>query len=381
MATPVGGNAQEDAQKKQASSGVTERDKIADFITKGEQIFLNMTRTLQEFSNHGKKLSAVTETVNKLQTEVQQLKRNRASDEDQILGHCPSKKQKVNTVNLDSEDSDGDEGLIQQDSSIGKSIDEMLGDSSSEDSEEEDDLQDLHDQFTEKSETGDSVSERMGDIVSKSLRAVPDEKALQELLDKHRRPANLDILQVQTIDQFLWRDLPQTTKIVDMKLQRSIHQLSNCLVPVIKALDHVRSTKTPDRSLIRELLGDTFKMMVFNITSTNKSRKDKIIQDIHPVYRTICSKAKSSATKLFGDNLKEEAKVLTEKAPHMSLPATKSQPFLRKTGGGSNYNKLPYKMQFKQSGRRYAQKPFSRQKTHQKWTQNHQKVPTQAHRK
>lgn len=327
METAVGGNAHEDAQKKQATADGTDRDKIADFVNKGEQIFLNMTRTLQEFSHMGKKLSTVAKTVEKLQTEVQNLKRNRKNDEDKTSGLSTSKKQKVNTISLDSGDSDGDEESLQMENSNEKSVDDMLNEA--EDSEEDDNLQDLQDQFAEKSETGDSVSERMGDIVNWSLRAVPDEKALQELLDKHKRPANLDTLQVQTIDQFLWRDLPQTTKIVDMKLQRSIHQLSNCLVSVIKALDHIRSNKTPDRSLIRELLGDTFKMMVYNITSTNKSRKEKIIQDIHPLYRNICSKAKASETKLYGNNLKEEAKFLTEKAPHMSLPATKSQPFLR----------------------------------------------------
>ena len=59
-----------------------------------------------------------------------------------------------------------------------------------------------------KSETGENVSDRMAEIVNKSLQTISDENELQELLEKHKRPANLEDMQLQILDQFLWRDLP-----------------------------------------------------------------------------------------------------------------------------------------------------------------------------
>lgn len=50
-------------------------DKISKFVSKGEKVFVNMTNTLQEMSQHGKKLSAVVETVKKFKADIKDMKR------------------------------------------------------------------------------------------------------------------------------------------------------------------------------------------------------------------------------------------------------------------------------------------------------------------
>ncbi|XP_060568623.1 uncharacterized protein LOC132727218 [Ruditapes philippinarum] len=346
METLVGGSETEAAREE----GGTSRDKISEFVSKGEKIFVNMTNTLQEMSHHGKKLSAVAETVEKLQADLKAMKRKHESNKEST-----SKKRKMSDSDTSSDDDD-DENI--NDTNNAADVAAIFSDRQSDnDGEEENDdfLQELDNQFKERLETGDKVSEKIAGFTNRGLRADPQEQVMKQLREKHKRPENLPNLQTPQVETFLWRELKLTTKLIDAKLQKSVHQLSDCLVPVIKALDHVRVSKTVDRELMKDLLSDTFNMMVHSITSTNKARRDKIIQEIHPTYKSICQKSVPSATQLFGDNLKEEAKAFSERAPQMTQGP--KNPFLGKRGGGHSsktkqHYRKPYNSGYSQ------QKPF-----------------------
>jgi hypothetical protein len=62
METLVGGNGTEAAPEE----GGTSQDKISEFVSKGEKIFVNMTYTLQEMSHHGKNYLQMLKSVEKL---------------------------------------------------------------------------------------------------------------------------------------------------------------------------------------------------------------------------------------------------------------------------------------------------------------------------
>ena len=45
----------------------------------------------------------------------------------------------------------------------------------------------------------------------------------------------------------IWRQLPRDVGNIDVKLQKSLGQMSICLVPIIKSLDYLQSTKTSNK--------------------------------------------------------------------------------------------------------------------------------------
>jgi hypothetical protein len=77
---------------------------------------------------------------------------------------------------------------------------------------------------------------------------------MMELRGKHMGPANLENLQTPSLENFLWKNFKTATKIVDGKMQKSVHLISNCLVPIIKALDHVRDTKNLSHDTMKDFL-------------------------------------------------------------------------------------------------------------------------------
>ena len=105
--------------------------------------------------------------------------------------------------------------------------------------------------------------------------------------------------------------------------------LSECLVPVVKALDIIHAKQENDRNSVKTLIGDTFKMMAFSITNINQARRDLLIKDVLPSYKTICSKSKTTSILLFGDKLKEDLKLAGEKTPCITTFSSRNKsPFL-----------------------------------------------------
>lgn len=76
---------------------------------------------------------------------------------------------------------------------------------------------------------------------------------------------------------------------------------------------------------LKELTGDTYKILAQAVVSSNDARKERIKRDLVPSYRPLCSN-QSSATKLFGDKIQEDINSLkdsktnlTTNVPHKKL--------------------------------------------------------------
>ena len=108
--------------------------------------------------------------------------------------------------------------------------------------------------------------------------------------------------------------------------------LSQALVPIIKLMQTVRKEGNKET---RELVADTFKILMQGIVTSNENRREKIKKNLLPNYRKLCDNP-PSATKLFGDKLEEDIKKMKESKTKLT-PFLQSQNkhFLSKRGGGS----------------------------------------------
>ena len=104
------------------------------------------------------------------------------------------------------------------------------------------------------------------------------------------------------------------------------------MVPVLKIIDSLENptgNQKEDNKKIKTLAGDTFKLMSHFICSNIEQRKERIRKEkqLNPRVKSILKESTSSATQVFGDKLKDEMKVLNEKAISLTHDNTGDKTF------------------------------------------------------
>ncbi|XP_060563138.1 uncharacterized protein LOC132722632 [Ruditapes philippinarum] len=281
-------------------------------------------------SNGGDQISEITESIKIMHESMEFMKheivslKNKRKTEN---GETSSKRIKLMEAEngaSGSEDSDSDDAiasfLADQNEATQGSINES-------------EWAEITDFFEENLETGEEILPDLATLANSVLRAKPKDDKVASLKIKHKRPNNVENLQVTKVDEQLWRQLRRETKTFDYAMQKNQFTLCHALVPTLKLMQNLKE-KGP-ASEARDLAADTFKILAYGINQSNDARREKIKKDLLPSYKPLCNQP-SSATKLFGDKLQEEIKHLKE--TKTNLTSTR-QPFLSKKGGGfNNYN-------------------------------------------
>ena len=254
LAEVQGGNSQIAHAHINKDLGKT-HDQLGDFLKKGEAILNSVTASLQSFENHSSTLKELGKTVQNIQEEVVSLKRKN----DTKMQNNDNKIQRMNDDDSELEYSDGpdhenDEADDGDDffSPTNEGTQEMTQ------GQDGDFLQDLDEFFEEEAVLGKNVSETVGNIVNRSLRGNPDQEKLKCLLEKYKRPGNIDNLQVPKIDSILWDQLKARTKTGDYSRQRVIGHLNQAMLPLISAMEVLNEDIT-----VSKATDDTRKLMAY----------------------------------------------------------------------------------------------------------------------
>jgi hypothetical protein len=130
--------------------------------------------------------------------------------------------------------------------------------------------------FEEQTDTGDAVSDGLAKLVNKALRSQgkSDREKLQELQEKYKRPSNIENLQVPKVDSIIWSNLRRDTRTSDVLNQRVIGTINVQIVPVLKAVDYLTTTKDVDKAVT--CLMDAVKMACLMVKDNNTRRVEKI---------------------------------------------------------------------------------------------------------
>ena len=218
-----------------------------------------------------------------------------------------------------------------------------LGNDNDNQGQEQDFLGELEGYFVPDDGTGDEVGEQIARITNNALRNATckkedntkekkdkfktDQDKLETLQKLHKRPKNIANLETPLIEEFLWQQLRRDVKTVDYHQKTAVSNYNQALVPLIKALDMMQTTKVPTQ--LSSYIMDAFKILSLNIKLTNQNRLDKVKKELLPKYKSLCQEP--SASNLLGDNFQEQAKKL-EGTKH-SLTTSANRSFLGKRGG------------------------------------------------
>ena len=293
-----------DTGQSSAQNETENEDKLDQFLKKGADILETFTSSIEAFQNQ-------TMEIKQLQQTVIGLKRKFEGNDDEEGKRIRN--------DADRDDSSEDEVALMMDDSETKS---------------EDYITDLDDFFKHEQVVGEKIQERVANVVNKSLRGTTDNVKIKQVKDKYKRPENVENLQIPKVDQLLWNQLQTSTKAKDAVKQRMVGQLNAGITPLVVAMDHISGNKEPKIEILKECIGDTFKIMCSEINKLNEERREAIKKEIFPHLKTICSSEHpASATKLFGDGLMDQLKNL-ESGKNIKLTARGAQQsFLGRRGG------------------------------------------------
>ena len=310
------------------------------------------------------KITTCFESMNKsikgLQTEIRTIKRANSQEHDD---HMPLEKQ----MRLDKQASNCDDDIAHYLS------DDSMGEVSQGDENEWEDITSFLD---EDKEQGEAVPEQLALLANKSLRCKSIDEKLKELRNKHKRPENVENLQVTKVDDILWGQLRPETKAFDYNQQKMQSVLSQALVPVIKLMQIVKKEGNKET---RELVADTFKILTQGIVISNENRREKIKKNLLPNYRKLCDNP-PSATKLFGDKLEEDIKKMKESKTKLTpFLQPQNKHFLSKRGGGSRplYQNRSYPSQNKQNFRNNNSYNNNNNNNNNQWRRHNPKINKQ----
>lgn len=217
-------------------------------------------------------------------------------------------------------------------------------------------FEDLENFISGQDETGPEVSERMAKIANKALRGKwvkktaedkinqkeSDEEKFANLRKKHKRPANVENLQIPKADLNLWRQLKRDTKTMDYLQHKAIANYNLAMTPLVKALDLFKNNDQQDTKVGVEYVMDAFKILGLVIKQTVIARRERIKKELLPHMKGI-GEEDATATHLFGENLPETIKKLQGTKTSITTTHQQTNSFLPKRGGHhNNYNHNNY---------------------------------------
>lgn len=307
------------------STGRTHAQQTTNNIFERLEQMGNETVTSDTFLHNS--LTSINATLKTLTNEVNDLKRKQNRD------HSPAtiKRRKLTSASSGNDSSDSDNN---------DELDQFLEESrEAPDREEWSELQDF---FQNADETGDAIHEDLANVANKALRSKSKPEKTKLLQDKHKRPVNVENLQIPRVDEQVWKQLKKDTKSYDFAVQKCQQGMCLALIPTLKALELLKQPQ-PQIATVKDLVGDIFKCLAQTIVRSNENRMEKIKKDLLPIFKPLCDNT-PSATNLFGDKLNENIKQLKENRTSLT---SNREPFLGKRGGGSyNRNRTFNKYQY-----------------------------------
>ena len=185
--------------------------------------------------------------------------------------------------------------------------------------EGEDDWLDEFDQdLTSQDEVGPDLSEKIAKIVNKVLkRRLPEEKG-KALMEKFKRPGNVEMLTHPPVNDNVWKTLKNGTRTQDLKFQHISEKLIKFIIASSELSDKLHSLTESVPSGAQKKLQDVtiqslevLKVGAMTLHELNQKRRDNMRYDLNDSCRALCKPPKEEGPVLFGEDLQDKVNELT----------------------------------------------------------------------
>ena len=181
----------------------------------------------------------------------------------------------------------------------------------------DDDLLDELEQFySQNSQTGPKVNDKLSKLIHTMLRAKVSDEKMKEKAGRFRRPQNCENLVLPKVNPEIWSKMASRAKSRDLNLQNVQVYLIMGLIPVIQSLQKLYNwrkmdKKTADKSVsigdedlsgITSDLCDSFSLLAHSNYQMCLLRREYIKPELNAQFRSLCSSAPITSW-LFGDDI------------------------------------------------------------------------------
>ena len=177
-------------------------------------------------------------------------------------------------------------------------------------------LEKLSKNVKSKENVGSSVSDELGNIVNDLLSNGMSDDTLKEQKEKYSRPENCTFLTVPKVNEEIWQHAHDTIKSKDIKFQNIQKVLMKGLTVVVELMNKtmvaIENQSAVSRSEILDGLSDAVSFLSSANQEINMRRKELWRPELDESYKALYIYNKPVTTMLFGDNLPQKVKELSD---------------------------------------------------------------------
>ncbi|CAB4015392.1 Hypothetical predicted protein [Paramuricea clavata] len=295
----------EDEERLLAEEG----EQTQDYVTTGDTNN-DSTRMWEAIKGLGKKLDLLAGTPNTRITDAP-LKRKiphtvtkeSKNDAETPPGSSRQKKRKSSSVCDDaSDDSDRD-------------VTALLDKEDEQDGDESDKLlQEIEEEYNSEDKTGPDVNVHLANLVNKRFAGKLKEAKLKEKCELYIRPGNCDKLKVPLVNPELWGKLGPPVKTQDLRIANVQQTIVKATVALTEATERITKVKgnIEGKQQIITSLTDSLALLGHATYDLSLRRRDIMRPSINRELRALCSPQIPVTEFLFGDDVQNSLKTITE---------------------------------------------------------------------
>ncbi|CAB4034218.1 Hypothetical predicted protein [Paramuricea clavata] len=150
-----------------------------------------------------------------------------------------------------------------------------------------------------------AVSEKLAEVINKTLRSKLSEEKLKEKQNAYPRPQNCESLETTRVNPEIWAQLQSSTRSRDIRLQKVQSLLLKGLLPLVQLLENCRQSddRSTDKGKIIKLALDSVSLVAQANVELNSRRRALIKPDLNEKFQQICGDHVPITTLLFGDDV------------------------------------------------------------------------------
>ncbi|CAB3992944.1 Hypothetical predicted protein [Paramuricea clavata] len=160
-------------------------------------------------------------------------------------------------------------------------------------------------QELDEEQLGPDVSEKLAEVINKTLRSKLSEEKLKEKQNAYPRPQNCESLETTRVNPEIWAQLQSSTTSRDIRLQKVQSFLLKGLLPLVQLLENCRQSddRSTDKGKIIKLALDSVSLVAQANVELNSRRRALIKPDLNEKFQQICGDHVPITTLLFGDDV------------------------------------------------------------------------------
>ncbi|XP_071088844.1 uncharacterized protein [Haliotis cracherodii] len=172
----------------------------------------------------------------------------------------------------------------------------------------------IADTFKLQEKTGPPVDTAVADLITGLVSTRLDVKRKVEIFDKHDRPDNCPRLKAPKVNNEIWRIMEPASRSQDVKAQKVQDIICKGLVPIAKVVNTLCTKDMNDIHIpdVVATLVDGVAVLAAANYELSMRRRDAIRFDLKPEYKVLCAHNTPLTENLFGDNVAEQIKDLSE---------------------------------------------------------------------